>query len=113
MKRLIVFLACSSALAFTGGAVAQSPEKANILHCGCVSDAAGNLAMVYTSINVSSRAKGHLQHVAGSTGSCDNGVTFMNFERTGQDCVVSGSLSDLPACTTEAPGAICGQLVAQ
>jgi hypothetical protein len=114
MKRLIVFLACSSAFAFTGGAIAQSPGKANILHCGCVTNAEGTLAMAYISANVSSKARGHLQHVAGSLDSCFNGVdTFVDFQRTGGDCLVSGSLPGLPACTTEAVGTICGQAVAQ
>ena len=114
MKRLIVFLTCLSAFAFTGGAIAQPPGKANILHCGCATTAEGILTLGYISINVSSKARGHLQHVAGSLDTCFNGVdTSVDFQRTGGDCLVSGSLLGLPLCSIEVVGTICGQAVAQ
>jgi hypothetical protein len=114
MKILIVFLTCLSAFAFTGGAIAQPPGKANILHCGCATNAEGTLALAYISVNVSNKATGHLQHVAGSLDTCFNGVdTFVDFQRTGGDCLVSGSLPGLPACSIEVVGTICGQAVAQ
>jgi hypothetical protein len=114
MKKLIVFVASLAAFAFAGGALAQSPGKANILHCGCVTDTEGALAMAYVDVNVSNKARGHRQHVAGSLDTCFNGVdTYIDFQRTGADCLVSGSLPGLPACTTEAAGTICGQQVAE
>jgi hypothetical protein len=114
MKKSLVFLACLSAFSFTGGAIAQSPGKANILHCGCVTDAEGVLAMAYVDVNVSNKARGHRQHIAGSLDTCFNGVdTYIDFQRTGADCLVSGSLPGISACTTESAGTICGQLVAE
>lgn len=115
MQRLIVSLACLSAFGFAGGAMADPPQgKATILHCGCVLDAADQVGMAYVQVSVSSKAKGHLKHIEGTLDSCvmADGITLVDFERTGADCQLSGSaLSTLAQCVAQTAGAICGQPV--
>jgi hypothetical protein len=115
MKKVIVSLACFSALGFAGAAMAEPPHgKATILHCGCVLDADDNVGMAYVEINVSSRAIGHTKHAIGATDSCvmADGVTLVDFVREGEDCQVSGSeLAGLQPCGGQTAGSSCGTQV--
>ena len=111
MKRFIVTTASLLAFAIIHTAYAAPPHgKSNILHCGCVVDAEGALMMAYVDVNVSSKAKGHTKHGAGTIDSCFDGVdTYIDFERTTGDCRIGGTpLPGLAACETEEAGQICG-----
>ena len=64
----------------------NKPTKVTILHCGCADE--GD-RMYYVEINVSSKSKGHLKHVAGSIESCSDGLgTYKDVIRLGSDCQV-------------------------
>ena len=95
MKTLFISfsLVCLSALAIAGNAMAKPPHgKANILHCGCVAWSDGTIGMAFVPIEVSSKAKGHLNHVAGTTDSCYDGVSaYVDVTRGKPDCQVGGA----------------------
>jgi hypothetical protein len=107
-------LICLSAFLILGApgvAVAAPPPKSAILHCGCNETADG---MVYVEISISSKSRGHDEHVAGSIDSCFDGVdTFNDVVRTGSDCLLDGpQLRDpIAACDTQSAGQDCGELV--
>jgi len=91
MKNLIISIVSLLAFALLNSAFAAPPHgKANIRHCGCVVDeVSGAISMAYVEVNVSSKAKGHYKHGAGTIDSCFDGVdTYIDFVRTGGDCVV-------------------------
>lgn len=116
MKKLVLSLACLSAFGLAGGAAAEPPHgKASLLHCGCVIDANNNVGMAYVPVNVSSKAKGHVNHAAGTVDSCvDATGTLVDFTRTGSDCQVSGAtLEGVAQCADQAANASCGEQVAQ
>ena len=118
MKRLIICIVSLLVFAMINSAIAAPPGKANILHCGCVLDADGNLAMAYLDVNVSSRARGHTKHGAGDIDSCFDGVdTFIDFERTADDCQIGGTalVGGLEDCETvmAVAGDICGTEIPQ
>ncbi|SRR5581483_9933958 len=116
MKRLIVFLTYLSAVAFSGGAFADPPGKMHILHCGCVQDTKGNSAMAYVDVNVSVQAKGHYRHMPGTTDSCFNGTTYVDFQRSKGDCSadVAVNIPGFPACAAgDTAGSLCGEQVSQ
>lgn len=115
MKKLTACLVCLLAFAgFATSVMAAPPGKANILHCGCVVDEEGNLAMAYINANVSNRARGHAKHGAGTIDSCFDGVdTFVDFQRTNDDCQVEGNLPGLRACEAEVDGGLCGERLAE
>ena len=117
MKRLVLSLACLSALGFAGSATAEPPHgKSTIRHCGCVLDVDDNVGMAYVEISVSSKAKGHGKHAAGTIDSCvDANGGLVDIRRTGSDCYVSGApLGELVACTdTQAINSSCGEVVEQ
>jgi len=103
MKTLFISfsLVCLSALAIAGNAMAQPPHgKARILHCGCVAWSDGTIGMAYVPIEVSSKAKGHAYHKAGTTDSCYDGVSaYVDVTRSAPDCQVSGTqLPGLEQC---------------
>jgi hypothetical protein len=116
MRKLVLSLACLTALGFAGGAMAQPPHgKATILHCGCVLDADNVVGMAYVQVSVSSKARGHLNHAADSLDSC---VTadgdLVDFMRTGSDCQLDGApLGDLQGCVEQVANASCGVEVVQ
>lgn len=65
---------------------AKKPSKVTILHCACPDT--GDL-MQYVEIQVSSKSKGHRNHVAGSIDSCSDGSdSYRDFVRSGSDCQV-------------------------
>lgn len=117
MKRLILFLTCLSAVAFSGGALADSPGKMHILHCGCAMNPQGKLGMAYVDVNVSVEAKGHYRHAAGTTDSCFNGTTYIDFQRTNGDCSadVGMNVPGFLSCSAlgVAAGDVCGTQVSQ
>lgn len=115
MKKLTACFVCLFTFAgLASPAIAAPPGKANILHCGCVVDEEGNLAMAYINANVSNRARGHAKHGAGTIDSCFDGVdTFVDFQRTSGDCQIEGKLPGLPACEAEVDGGICGEQLPQ
>jgi hypothetical protein len=112
MKTLATCIAALFAIGLVNPAFAAPPGKANILHCGCVVDEADTLAMAYIDANVSSKAKGHNKHGAGTLDSCFDGVdTFVDFQRTGDDCQIAGTqLGNLAGCVIEEKeaGNLCG-----
>jgi hypothetical protein len=104
------FLVCLSALAIAGNAHAKPPHgKAKILHCGCVAWSDGTIGMAYVPIEVSSKAKGHVNHVAGTTDSCYDGVSaYVDVTRSAPDCQVDGTpLDELAACTDQVEFTAC------
>jgi hypothetical protein len=108
-----VVLCVSAFLTFgtAGLSLAGPPEKSTILHCGCNETADG---MVYVEITISSKSRGHDQHVAGSIESCFDGVdSYNDVVRTGSDCQASGpELRDpIDACGEQIAGDECGALV--
>jgi len=120
MKTFIVSisLACVSALGIAGNAMAKPPHgKANILHCGCVAWSDGTVGMAYVPIEVSTKAKGHLNHVAGTTDSCYDGVSaYVDVTRGAADCQVADGaplLEGLTACAGEIEYTSCEQVVAE
>ena len=91
MKKLIISIVSLLAFALINSAIAAKPEKANILHCGCVLYEDGTIDMVFIDVNVSHKAKGHTKHGEGDIDSCFDGVdTFVDFQRTANDCQISG-----------------------
>ena len=100
MKRFIFCIVSLLVFAMINSAIAAPPEKANILHCGCVVDPDGNLGMAFLDINVSSKAKGHAKHGIGDIDTCFDGLeTFADFQRTANDCWNGGAmLPGLVAC---------------
>jgi hypothetical protein len=114
MKKLTAGLVCLIAFGFASTAIAAPPHgKANILHCGCAVDDAGNLGMAYINANVSNKARGHNKHGIGTIDSCFDGVdTFIDFKRTANDCQIGEqTLGNLALCAKPAPiGASCGEL---
>ena len=98
---------------FVGGAMAAPKEKSTILHCGCNETGDG---MVYKEITISSRSKGHVNHVVGSVDSCFDGLeTYTDVVRTGDDCLVAGPnlANEIAVCEEDGPvaGDDCGALV--
>ena len=86
------------------------PTKTTILHCGC-SDSGD--ALVYEEISVSSRSRGHSNHLIGSVESCDvldedgNVTATADYSRIGPDCLVDadGELEGLGSCDDVIVGA--------
>jgi len=119
MNKLTAGLVCLLAFGFASTATAARPEKANILHCGCAVDEAGNLGMAYIDVNVSSKARGHNKHGDGTIDSClDDEGNMFDFKRTADDCQIgdtkTGNLNLAP-CVEEMPtmqmaGESCGEL---
>ena len=106
----LISLAFVSAFASMNHALAKPPHgKANILHCGCVAWSDGTIGMAFVPIEVSSKAKGHLNHVAGTTDSCYDGVsTYVDVTRSASDCQVDGTpLPGLEPCTDQVEFAAC------
>lgn len=113
MKKLMLVLICSSVFGVTSTALADPPPKSTILHCGCAVDpATGGATMRFVEITVSSKARGHLNHIAGSTDTCmDTAGQAVEFIRTSSDCSVSGAvIGDMVLCGAgQVAGAVCGQ----
>lgn len=90
----------SATTAFAGG------PKTSLAHCGC--NANGD-DLEWQIINVSSKSKGHQQHLAGDMETCvvtdDAGIIVMetNFERGESDCIISGTLENVGNCPTAIP----------
>ena len=115
MRKLTACLVCLLSFGFASSAIAAPPGKANILHCGCAVDEAGNLGMAFIDANVSSKARGHNKHGAGTIDSCFDGVdTFIDFQRTADDCQIAGvPLGNLALCSPDLAGQSCGSLAPQ
>jgi len=120
MKKLLttISVVCLGMFLFTGTASAVPPHgKSTILHCGCNDD---GTALIYKEISVSSKARGHLNHLAQSATSCGTGVfedeveITKDFVRAGDDCQVGGkSIGDaMEMCvdfdTVPDAGDVCG-----
>ena len=117
MKRTIIASLVTLAFGAAGTAIAapkgpkSPPQKTAILHCGCADDGSG---MEYRRISVSSKSRGHRNHVPGSIDSCtSNGVDYFDFVRTKADCHLSGpALVGVTEACVEADddveGASCG-----
>jgi len=105
----LISVAFVSALASMNHALAKPPGKANILHCGCVAWSDGTIGMAFVPIEVSSKAKGHLNHLAGTADSCYDGVSsYVDVERSAPDCHVDGTpLPGLAPCTDQVAFAAC------
>ena len=104
----VVFL---SMFLFSGSVAAVPPEHANahtpskstILHCGCN---IGGTDLIYLEKSVSSKTRGHDQHMVGQIESCGTGIfdadveETADFVRLGADCQIDGpALGDpISAC---------------
>ena len=119
MKKLVLTLALSAitSTAFAGGG------KISILHCGV--DEGGDV-MRYVAISVSKKARGHTNHMPGSTDSVDTGevdengeAIYIDYERTNSDCLLGGEgglANSVNMCSSEAgqeEGLECGEMVAE
>ena len=60
--------------------------KVQIAHCGCNYDGSG---LQWKHINVSTRAKGHLRHTAGSSATCIYLEEEVSYVRGADDCRIS------------------------
>ena len=107
MKKLTLIFLSLALAGFTGYAMAEKPadkpggkpEKVTLLHCGCDWDGLAP-SMVYKEITVSSKSKGHFNHVVGSIDSCYAGQVeidvdlyedvYVDFVRNGDDCQLAG-----------------------
>ena len=75
--------------------------------------------MVYKEIRVSSKSKGHKNHIATSTDACltgyeaDGSEIYTDFVRAGDDCTLDGNLTGLTACESAMEGAACGMEIIQ
>ncbi len=106
----LISFAVLSALGVAGNALAKPPHgKANILHCGCVVWSDDTVGMAFVPIEVSSKAKGHVNHVAGTTDSCYDGVSaYVDVTRSASDCQVDGApLPGMAACTNQVEFTAC------
>jgi hypothetical protein len=101
MKKFSILLIGLMLLVLAGPTLAAKPDKATILHCGCVWDGDITATMEYHELNISAKSRGHDAHIAGSIDSCKNGEvwnditevfddTFSDFVRNGDDCQVDG-----------------------
>ena len=102
-----------------GTAAHAKKQKISILHCG-VDEAAET--MVYNTISVSESSKGHANHVVrsidsegtGEFGDTGDGMVeeiFVDYVRTGADCLLDGK-SDLELCGDgQSDGEVCGMKV--
>lgn len=120
MKRLIISIVSLLAFAIVNAAHAAPPGKSHILHCGCVVDEdSGAISMKYVDVNVSSKARGHNNHVAGTIDSCYDPAneTYIDYQRTAGDCQIDGTPlvgTGLPGCGDTPPvGEFCGELATQ
>ncbi|MGD2140567.1 MAG: hypothetical protein PVH25_09240 [Burkholderiales bacterium] len=115
MKRMIISIVSLLAFAMIHSTHAAPPHgKSNIRHCGCVVYDDGSIGMAFVDANVSSKAKGHNKHGAGTIDSCFDGVdTFIDYQRTAGDCQVGGTPlvgPGLPDCgDTIVVGDVCGE----
>lgn len=92
---------------------ANKPNKVTILHCGCADDGG---PMQYVEIQISSKSKGHFNHVAGSIASCSDGTdSYFDFVRTGSDCQVVDDESEpwksMEPCGDRIATDVCGEAV--
>ena len=104
-----------------GTAAHAKKPKISILHCG-VDEVTET--MVYNTISVSKASKGHANHVVGSIdsegtgewGDTGDGMVeeiFVDYVRTGADCLLEGDSDLLPRCAAPVPeeGQVCGSKV--
>jgi hypothetical protein len=101
MKKLSILLISLMLLVLAGPTLAAKPDKATILHCGCVWDGDVTATMEYKELNISAKSRGHDAHVIGTVDSCKDGEvwndltevyddTFSDFVRNGYNCQLSG-----------------------
>lgn len=91
---------------------AGPPSFVTLLHCGCDAEAE---AMEFVEITVTSRSRGHLNHIVGSIDSCapEDSDIHLDFVRTMADCQIDGEqlLGDsIAECTDQSAGQACGEL---
>ena len=110
MNKVFTALAIT-ALTLSSTSALAGKNKTSILHCGCKES--GD-AMVYKKIRVSSKSRGHRNHIATSTDACLTGYDsegseiYTDFVRAGDDCTLDGDLAGLTACDGAEEGAVCG-----
>jgi hypothetical protein len=99
----LISVAIVSALASINHALAKPPGEANILHCGCVAWSDGTIGMAFVPIEVSTKGKVHLNHLAGTTDSCYDGISaYVDVTRKDPDCQVDGiRLPGMEVCKPE------------
>lgn len=115
MSKIITALAIT-ALTLSAKTAFAGKQKTSILHCGCTESGDG---MVYKAISVSSKSKGHKNHIATLTDSCltgyeaDGSEIYTDFVRAGDDCTLEGTLTGLFACVDAMNGDTCGMEIIQ
>lgn len=88
---------------------AGPPGFVRLLHCGCNADATG---MEFVEITVTTRSRGHLNHVSGSIDSCapEGSDLFLDFVREMSDCQLEGDMigDAIAPCNGQEAGQSCG-----
>lgn len=88
---------------------AGPPGFVRLLHCAC--DESGD-GMRYVEIMVTTRSRGHLQHVSGSVDSCapEGSDLFLDFVLDMSDCQLEGDLigDAIAPCSGQEAGQACG-----
>jgi hypothetical protein len=113
MKKIVIILGAVALVGMSVTATAAPPPKQTIMHCGCT-DSGNGLEM--RSIIVSSKGKGHRNHLIGSETTCyhpvETELEVGTYTRSQSDCTVTpaGLWAGLNACTGSEPSD-CGVLV--
>ena len=117
MKKLLIVISvvCLGTFGFSNTAFAEKDPK-TIRHCGCVFEEFGvsGQDMAYHDVDVAGKSKGHKppKHIALTTSDCWDGDAGTNlFVRTMDDCEVTDVDADIPNCSGESIGDICGAIV--
>jgi hypothetical protein len=104
MKKFSLLLIVLFVSAGFAGSVLAGKNAKTIRHCGCVYDSLTGVDMIFHDITVAGKSQGHRNHVAGSDDACfagldDNGeATYELWVRDADDCMVTGSNTNLDAC---------------
>ncbi len=104
MKKSTLFLIIPLLLIGFSGAVSAGKNAKTIRHCGCVYDSLSGTDMIFHDINIAGKSQGHRNHVAESDDLCfagldDNGdPQYEMWARDSDDCMISGTNSNLVAC---------------
>ena len=108
MKSISVVFITLLLIGFAGPTLAAKNAK-QIRHCGCVYDSIEGVDMIFHDILVADKSQGHRNHLAGSEDLCFAGLdyeeepTYELWERTADDCMISGTNEGLSSCGDTPP----------
>jgi hypothetical protein len=87
MKKIVIILGAVALVGMSVTATAAPPPKQTIMHCGCTVD---GLGLEMRTIIVSSKGKGHRNHLIGSETTCYlNDIEVDTYTRTQSDCTLN------------------------